>query len=184
MKIKETLLKGCFLVTPSVFEDSRGYFYESYNQQILEEAIGYPIKFIQDNQSLSSAGIIRGLHLQLGDKAQTKLLRVITGSIVDVAVDVRPHSLTFGKHVSVLLSGENKNQLLIPKGFAHGFSVLEDKTLVQYKVDNFYAPEAEAGIIYNDLDLNIDWQLPQNKIITSAKDQKLPTLVKFNEKHG
>ncbi len=181
MKIEETKLKGCFHLTPSVYEDSRGYFYESFNHRTIEESVGYPIQFVQDNQSQSSYGVIRGLHLQLGKSAQSKLLRVVSGKILDVAVDIRPDSDTYGEYISVILSGENKHQLFVPKGFVHGFSILSATAIVQYKVDNYYAPNSESGIIYNDSDLNIDWQIPSDDIKTSNKDLLLPTLKKFTK---
>ena len=179
MQIEETKLKGCFHITPKVFKDERGYFFESFNQNNFNKEVGEQVTFVQDNQSQSSFGVIRGLHLQLGDNAQAKLVRAIEGTILDVAVDLRPESATYGYHVSFILSAENKQQLFIPRGFAHGFSVLSEKATIHYKADNFYAAKAESGIIYNDKDLNIDWQLKQEEIITSQKDLLLPTLKQF-----
>jgi dTDP-4-dehydrorhamnose 3,5-epimerase len=173
MKIQETLLKGLYIVEPKVFEDTRGYFFESYNAGVLEK-FGISNRFVQDNQSKSSYGVIRGLHYQLQPKAQTKLLRVIEGKIYDVAVDVRKGSPTFGEWFGIELSAENKKQLLIPKGFAHGFSVLTETAVVFYKCDELYAPETDAGIIYNDPYLKIDWKIPVDKALVSDKDSKLP----------
>jgi dTDP-4-dehydrorhamnose 3,5-epimerase len=175
MKLQETPLKGLYIVEPKVFEDSRGYFYESYNAGVLQK-FGITTLFVQDNQSKSSYGVIRGLHYQLEPKAQTKLFRVIEGLVYDVAVDVRKGSPTFGKWFGIELSAENKKQLLIPKGFAHGFSVLSETATVFYKCDELYAPETDAGIIFNDTELNIDWKIPANKILVSDKDNKLPPL--------
>lgn len=179
MKIEETQLKGCFLITPSLFEDKRGYFYESFNKKVLENVIGYPINFVQDNQSQSSYGVVRGLHLQTGQNGQAKLVRAIQGEILDVVVDVRKHSSTYGKHSTFTLSEKNKQQLYVPKGFAHGFIVLSKKATIHYKADNYYAPQSESGIIYNDKDLNIDWKLATDDVITSEKDLLLPTLKEF-----
>lgn len=184
MKIEETELRGCFLITPSVFEDERGYFYESFNKKILEETIGHSIHFVQDNQSQSEYGVIRGLHLQLGNHAQAKLIRAIQGEILDVAIDLRPHSKTYGEYVSCILSEENKHQLFVPRGFAHGFAVLSNKATIHYKADNFYSPKAESGIVYNDLDLKIDWKIDSEDILTSNKDILLPTLKEFKNSHG
>jgi dTDP-4-dehydrorhamnose 3,5-epimerase len=174
MKILETPLTGLYIIEPKVFEDPRGYFYESYNAGSLEK-FGITNRFVQDNQSKSSYGVIRGLHYQLQPKAQAKLLRVLEGKIFDVAVDVRKGSPTFGKWYGIELSAENKKQLLIPKGFAHGFSVLSETAIVFYKCDELYAPETDAGIIYNDPQLNIDWKIPGDKVLVSDKDSKLPS---------
>ncbi len=183
MKIEDTKLNGCFLITPLLFTDNRGYFYESFNKRILDEAIGYQVNFVQDNQSQSSYGVIRGLHLQIGLDAQAKLVRVIEGEILDVVVDVRDSSSTYGMSASFELSETNKKQLFVPKGFAHGFIVLSKKATIHYKADNYYAPKSESGIIYNDKNLNIDWRLPSEDIITSEKDLLLPSLQTFkNEK--
>lgn len=184
MKIIETDLKGCFLITPNIFEDSRGYFFESFHQNIFNEAIGGKVSFIQDNQSQSSFGVIRGLHLQLGEFAQAKLVRALQGTILDVAVDLRPDSTTYGQHVSYLLSEENKQQLFVPRGFAHGISVLSENATIHYKADNFYSHKNESGVVYNDVDLTIDWQIPSDKISTSDKDILLPTLKEFTKNHG
>lgn len=173
MKAIETPLHHLFIIEPTVFEDDRGYFFESYNKsKLAREKID--IDFVQDNQSKSSFGVIRGLHYQLNPRAQTKLVRVLEGAIYDVAVDVRKNSPTYGKWFGIELSSSNKKQLLIPQGFAHGFSVLSETAIVFYKCDEFYSPESDAGIIYNDPQLNIDWKIPADKIILSEKDKQLP----------
>ncbi|WP_027126244.1 dTDP-4-dehydrorhamnose 3,5-epimerase [Gelidibacter mesophilus] len=174
MIVKETKLKGCYIIEPKVFTDNRGYFLETYNHNTFQQLTGENTRFVQDNESLSSRGVLRGLHYQLGQHAQAKLVRVIQGKVLDVAVDLRKGSPTFGEHVAIELSGENKTQFFVPKGFAHGFIVLEDDTLFSYKCDNFYNKASEAGIIYNDATLNIDWQLPDDDIIVSNKDTILP----------
>jgi dTDP-4-dehydrorhamnose 3,5-epimerase len=172
MQIIDTPIKDLYIIKPKVFEDSRGYFYEAYNKKLLTEKGIQNIDFVQDNQSKSSYGVIRGLHFQKNPKAQTKLVRVIEGTIFDVAVDCRKGSPTFGQWFGVELSAENKNQLLIPKGFAHGFSVLSNIAIVFYKCDEFYSPENDAGILYNDPLLNIDWKLPTKTQLLSEKDKK------------
>ena len=174
MVITETNLKGCFIIEPQIFKDKRGYFLESFNQKAFNEALGLDIKFVQDNESQSSKGVLRGLHYQLGKYAQAKLVRVIKGRVLDVCLDLRKESKTFGKHFSVELSEHNKTQLFVPRGFAHGFIVLENETIFSYKCDNFYNKEAETGIIYNDKDLNIDWGLADEELIISKKDLILP----------
>ncbi|GAA3588427.1 dTDP-4-dehydrorhamnose 3,5-epimerase [Flavivirga amylovorans] len=178
MRVKETKLKGCFALEPKVFEDNRGYFFESFNQNNFNKLIGQNISFIQDNESFSSKGVLRGLHYQRGEFAQAKLVRVIKGKVLDIALDIRKDSETFGQYVSLELSEENKNQLFIPRGFAHGFIVLSDTAIFSYKCDNFYNKEAEAGIIFNDKNLNIDWQLNESDFIVSEKDLILPKLEK------
>ena len=175
MIIKETKLKGCYILQPQVFNDMRGYFIESYNEKTFNKALGLSINFIQDNESESSKGVLRGLHYQLGEYAQAKLVRVIKGKVLDIVVDLRPNSKTFKEHVSIELSEENKTQFFVPRGFAHGFLVLEDETIFSYKCDNFYNKESEAGIIYNDEDLAIDWKLSKQDLIISDKDLILPT---------
>ncbi|MBC3845744.1 dTDP-4-dehydrorhamnose 3,5-epimerase [Winogradskyella echinorum] len=179
MVVKETKLKGCFILQPQVFKDKRGYFIESHNQKAFNDALGLEIDFVQDNESQSSKGVLRGLHYQVGDYAQAKLVRVIKGKVLDVVVDLRPKSPTFGEHLSVELSDKNKTQIFIPRGFAHGFLVLEDETIFSYKCDNFYNKEAETGIIYNDEDLGIDWKLSKNELIISNKDLVLPSFKSF-----
>jgi dTDP-4-dehydrorhamnose 3,5-epimerase len=172
MKVTETGFPGLKIIEPRVFEDPRGYFFESYNLEKFRDA-GIEIHFVQDNQSKSQFGVIRGLHYQNNPHAQTKLIRVLQGKIYDVAVDLRSGSPTKGKWYGVELSDENKLQLLIPKGFAHGFSVLTESTIVLYKCDAVYQPQSEAGILYNDPELKIDWKIPAGKEIISAKDKNL-----------
>ncbi|HBS86109.1 MAG: dTDP-4-dehydrorhamnose 3,5-epimerase [Bacteroidetes bacterium GWF2_38_335] len=177
MKLINTDIKDLFIIEPTVFEDERGYFYESYNLQVFNKH-NLNFNFVQDNQSRSSFGVVRGLHFQLAPYAQTKLIRVLEGKIFDVAVDIRKNSPTFGKWAGVELSSENKKQLLVPKGFAHGFSVLSPSAVVFYKCDEFYNKESEGGIIYNDKSINVDWKLDPEKMILSAKDKILPGLDK------
>lgn len=179
MKVTETYLKGCFVIEPTVFGDKRGSFFEVFNQKVFEEKTGLEVNFVQDNQSISQKGVLRGLHLQKGQFAQAKLVRVIQGKVLDVAVDVRKDSATFGKHFSIELSGENNKQLFVPRGFLHGFATLEDNTIFSYKCDNYYHKESEMGVIYNDSFLNIDWQIKTNNSIVSDKDQLLPTFLDF-----
>lgn len=173
MPFTRTHIEGLLLFEPRVFEDARGCFFEAYNRFVFQEA-GVDSHFIQDNQSHSTYGVIRGLHYQLSPYAQCKLVRVLEGRILDVAVDVRKHASTYGAVFSVELSAENRKQLLIPHGFAHGFSVLSATATVLYKCDAFYHKESEGGIIYNDADLAIDWQIPEGKQIISEKDLQLP----------
>ena len=170
MEIEQTGLKDCLIIKPRVFEDPRGYFFESFNQNTFEEKTGLSGRFVQDNQSYSSYGVIRGLHAQTGEFAQAKLVRVTKGEVLDVAVDVRPSSPTYGKHVAVRLSAENKLQLYIPRGFVHGFSVLSETAEFLYKCDNFFNKASETGVIYNDADLNIDWLIPEEDQAISDKD--------------
>ena len=179
MIFKETLLKDCYVLTPSVYSDTRGYFFESFNQSQFEEATKLQIDFIQDNQSMSSIGVLRGLHLQTGKYEQAKLVRVIKGRILDVCVDLRKNSNTFGKHFSVILDDIKNEQLFIPRGMAHGFLVLEEETIFSYKCDNYYNRESEAGIIFNDQKLNIDWGIEIENLILSDKDKNLPTFEAF-----
>ncbi|MBU2938047.1 dTDP-4-dehydrorhamnose 3,5-epimerase [Lacinutrix sp. C3R15] len=176
MKATETKLEGCFVLEPTIFEDKRGYFFESFNQEKFNTLINKNVAFVQDNESFSSKGVLRGLHYQVGAHAQAKLVRVIKGKVLDVAVDVRANSKTFGQHVAVELSEDNKKQLFVPRGFAHGFIVLSDTAIFSYKCDNLYNKESEGGIIYNDPKLNIDWQLPENELLVSQKDVVLPNL--------
>ena len=175
MKAIETKLKGCFVMEPTIFEDKRGFFYESFHQERFQELIGEKISFIQDNQSFSAKGVLRGLHYQKGEFAQAKLIRVLQGVVHDVVVDIRKSSPTFGQHFSAELSSENKRQLFIPRGFAHGFVVLSTSATFFYKCDNFYNAASEGGIIYNDPTLNINWKLPVEELIVSAKDAVLPS---------
>ena len=176
MIVKETNLEGCFIIKPKVIQDKRGYFLESFNQAVFKEGLNRDINFVQDNESYSSKGVLRGLHYQIGDYAQAKLVRVIKGKILDVVVDLRTDSPTFSKHISIELSEDNKTQLFIPRGFAHGFIVLSDTAIFSYKCDNFYNKVSEGGVIYNDKDLNIDWKLDEKEFIVSEKDLELPTL--------
>ncbi|MCH3883750.1 dTDP-4-dehydrorhamnose 3,5-epimerase [Tenacibaculum aquimarinum] len=176
MMVTKTHLQDCFVIEPKIFGDDRGYFFESFNQQVFEEKTGLLINFVQDNEAFSNRGVLRGLHFQKGAAAQAKLVRVIKGKVVDVAVDVRPKSKTYGKFFSIILSEENKKQLFVPRGFAHGYAVLEDNTIFTYKCDNYYDSSSEGGIIYNDSDLKIDWMLNENEIILSEKDKILPLL--------
>lgn len=171
MKFIETNLKGCYLIEPKVIEDGRGYFMEAFHHQKFYENTGIQSRFVQDNQSHSKYGVVRGLHMQKGEFAQAKLVRVLFGKILDVAVDVRKNSPTFGQHFSVKLSSENKKQLYIPKGFLHGFSVLSDEATVLYKCDAFYDKASEDGVHPLDIDLNIDWKIPEEQMIISEKDK-------------
>lgn len=181
MNIVETEIKGVFIIEPKVFGDNRGYFFESFSQREFESVIG-PVTFVQDNQSKSSYGVVRGLHFQKPPHAQAKLVRVVKGKVLDVAVDLRKDSPTFGKYIAVELSDENHRQVFIPKGFAHGFSVLSEEAVFQYKCDEYYAPESEAAIAWDDQDLNIDWKVPAEDVVLSAKDRNHPTLKEFISK--
>ncbi len=176
MTATETKLKGCFIIEPSVFNDPRGYFFESFNQSKFNELIGKTIDFVQDNESFSSKGVLRGLHFQTGEYAQAKLVRVVKGTVLDVVVDMRKESPTFSKHFSIELSEDNKRQLFVPRGFAHGFIVLSETAIFSYKCDNFYNKESEQGLRYDDPSLGIDWRLPASEFIISEKDLVLPTL--------
>lgn len=174
MSFITTDLPGLVIFEPKIFEDSRGYFFESYNEKLFS-ANGISTRFVQDNQSSSCYGVVRGLHYQLEPYAQVKLVRVLHGKILDVVVDIRSGSPTYGKSFGVELSEQNKKQLFIPAGFAHGFSVLSEKAEISYKCNNFYNKESEGGIIYNDSELNIDWKIPADKVIVSDKDKSLPS---------
>lgn len=174
MNFIRTEIRDVVIVEPSVHGDERGYFSETFRADKLEEFLGYKIDFVQDNESLSSKGVLRGLHYQLPPKAQTKLVRVIDGRVLDVAVDIRVGSPTFGKHVAVELSSENKRQLLIPRGFAHGFVVLSEKAIFSYKVDNYYSPENDRGLLFSDF--KIDWKLDEKEFLLSPKDRIQPKL--------
>ncbi|MEO7982892.1 MAG: dTDP-4-dehydrorhamnose 3,5-epimerase [Bacteroidota bacterium] len=179
MPFEKTGIPGLLVFEPNVFEDSRGHFFESYNEKTFREE-GIDIHWVQDNQSSSAYGVIRGLHYQLPPFAQSKLIRVLKGKILDVAVDIRKGSPTFGQVFAKKLSAKNRKQLFIPAGFAHGFSVLSEKAEVLYKCDSFYNKETEAGIIYNDAELNIDWLVPAEIAIVSGKDKALPSLAQCN----
>lgn len=175
MNFKKTAIEGVYVIEPRVFKDARGYFFEAWKKEEFEKNIG-PIEFVQDNESKSSYGVLRGLHYQKGAASQSKLVRVIKGKVLDVAVDIRKSSPTFGQHVMVELSDENKRQFFIPRGFAHGFLVLSDEAVFTYKVDNPYAPQAEAGICWNDPAIGIDWPIDPKDVLTSEKDMKQPLL--------
>ncbi len=178
MNFIRTEIPDVVICEPKVFGDHRGYFVETFREDKLEEFLGFKIDFCQDNESKSSYGVLRGLHYQLAPYAQTKLVRVITGKVLDVAVDIRKGSPSFGKYVAVELSSENKRQLLVPRGFAHGFVVLSQEATFAYKVDSYYSPECDRGIAFDDKDININWQIPHDKLSLSEKDTKQP---KFNE---
>lgn len=173
MQVTTTHIPDLKILEPRVFEDARGYFFESYNQSVFQQN-GIDLTFVQDNQSSSSYGVIRGLHYQLPPHAQTKLVRVLQGTILDVVLDIRQGSPTYGQHYAIELSAENKKQLLVPRGFAHGFSVLSERAVVLYKCDGFYNKESDAGVLYNDPSLNIDWKVPADRAIVSDKDKILP----------
>jgi dTDP-4-dehydrorhamnose 3,5-epimerase len=176
MNFIQTKLEGCYIIEPKIINDERGYFMESFNQATFQKGIGQKVHFVQDNQSFSTKGVLRGLHYQAGEHAQAKLVRVLHGDVLDVAVDIRPESETFGQYEAVLLTGENQTQFFVPRGFAHGFLVLSDTATFFYKCDNFYNKESEGGIIYNDETIAIDWQFPLEKLIISHKDKVQPTL--------
>jgi len=176
MNFLETKLRGCYIIEPTLFEDSRGSFLEAFNENKFNKGIGDKVHFVQDNQSLSTHGVIRAIHYQTGQCAQAKLVRVLSGRVLDVAVDLRTESCTYGQHIALELSAANNKQLFIPKGFGHGFSVLSKSAVFFYKCDNFYNKESEGGIIYNDETLNIDWKIPKDQIIVSEKDTLLPNL--------
>jgi dTDP-4-dehydrorhamnose 3,5-epimerase len=176
MKIETTPLKDCFIIHDTVFEDPRGYFFESFNANKFFQLTGLFLNFVQDNQSLSSKGVLRGLHFQRGEQAQAKLVRVLRGSVLDVAVDIRKDSPTFGQHFSIELSEDSHTQFFIPRGFAHGFVVLSETAVFFYKCDNYYNKSAEGGIRYNDESLGIDWKLPESEFILSEKDLNTPFL--------
>ena len=175
MNIIKTAIEGVVVIEPRVFEDKRGYFFESFSEREFSAEVG-EYHFVQSNEAKSSYGVVRGLHFQLPPHAQAKLVRVAKGRILDVAVDIRRSSPTFGKYVAVELSSDNHRQVFIPQGFAHGYSVLSEEAVVEYKCDNYYAPESEGAVAWNDADLAIDWQIPADKIILSAKDKAHPSL--------
>ncbi|MBQ4820070.1 dTDP-4-dehydrorhamnose 3,5-epimerase [Aquimarina sp. MMG016] len=176
MEIENTYLEGCFVLKPRVFKDERGSFFESFNQKTFQELTGLQTNFVQDNQSISSRGVLRGLHMQVGEYAQAKLVRVIEGEVLDVAVDVRKESKTYGNYFSIVLNDQNNYQLFVPRGFAHGFVTLSERAVFAYKCDNYYHKASESGIIYNDPDLDIDWKLDASEVLLSEKDMELLSL--------
>jgi dTDP-4-dehydrorhamnose 3,5-epimerase len=176
MNFIPTKLEDCFIIEPKVILDERGYFMESFNENTFQNGVGQKVHFVQDNQSFSSRGVFRGLHYQTGEHAQAKLVRVLEGEVLDVAVDIRPNSKTYGQYEAVLLSAKNQLQFFVPRGFAHGFLVLSETATFFYKCDNFYNKESEGGIIYNDKTVNIDWQFPLHELIISEKDKVQPTI--------
>ena len=176
MNFIPTKLSGCYIIEPKIINDDRGYFMESFNEKTFQNGIGQPVHFVQDNQSFSTKGVLRGLHYQVGEYAQAKLVRVLQGQVLDVAVDIRPDSATFGQYESVLLSGENQTQFFVPRGFAHGFLVLSETATFFYKCDNFYDKQSEGGLIYNDQTIKIDWQFPTHNLLISDKDLVQPNL--------
>ncbi len=177
MEIQHTPLKDCFVLKPRIFKDHRGTFYETYNQNLFNEVSGKDIDFVQDNQSTSTRGVLRGLHFQTGEMAQSKLVRVILGKVLDIVVDIRKDSKTFGQHFSIILDDKEQLQLFVPKGFAHGFITLSETSKFAYKCDNFYDKASEGGIIYNDATLALDWHLPKEDFIISEKDLELPSFL-------
>lgn len=179
MDVIKTSIDGVVIIEPRIFKDARGYFFESFSQREFEEKVG-KIQFVQDNESMSSYGVMRGLHFQRPPFTQSKLVRVIRGAVLDVAVDIRKNSPTYGKHVAVELTEDNHRQFFVPRGFAHGFAVLSDEAIFQYKCDNFYAPQADGGISILDGNLGIDWHIPMDKAILSEKDTKHPLLKDFD----
>lgn len=174
MEVKSTEIEGLLIIKPDVFKDDRGYFFESFSERKFKEATGVDVRFVQDNQARSTYGVVRGLHFQKGEWAQAKLVRVSEGRVLDIAVDIRPESPTYGRHVAVELSADNFLQFYIPRGFAHGYAVLSPTVVFQYKTDNYYCPESEGAILWNDPDLAIDWRLPAEEIILSGKDRMAP----------
>lgn len=181
MEFIPQFIPDVWVIKPKVHDDARGYFVETFRQDKFEDALGYKVNFTQDNESKSSKGVLRGLHFQLAPHAQSKLIRVIEGAILDIAVDIRKGSPTFGQHVAVELSGDNKNQIFVPRGFAHGFAVLTDTATIAYKVDNYYSPECDRGLAFDDRELDIDWQLPKEQLLLSDKDTQQPTLAALIE---
>ena len=179
MRVEQTPLKDCFIIHEKVHGDARGYFIETYNSRDFKAATGLELEFVQDNQSRSSKGVLRGLHMQKGAAAQAKLVRVLEGAVLDIAVDLRKGSPSFGQHFAIELTAENNKQFYVPAGFAHGFVVLSEYATFFYKVDKFYEPGNEVGIMYNDKDLNIDWQLPTSELIFSEKDKTLGSFAEY-----
>ena len=184
MRIEQTPLKDCFIIHEKVNGDARGYFIETYNQRDFKAATGLDIEFVQDNQSRSSKGVLRGLHMQRGASAQAKLVRVLEGAVLDIAVDLRKGSPSFGQHFAIELTADNHKQFFVPAGFAHGFVVLSETATFFYKVDKFYEPGNEVGIMYNDQDLNIDWRLSEGEIILSEKDKTLGSFKEYSDSLG
>ena len=182
MEIEKTKLEGCLILKPKKFHDDRGYFFESFNEEKFQELTGTSVKFVQDNQSFSTYGVLRGLHAQSGEYAQAKLVRVLKGEVLDVAVDAREDSVTFGQHVAVKLSAENNIQMYIPRGFLHGFVVLSETAVFSYKCDNYYDKPSEQGVIYNDPSIGIDWLVADEDVSLSEKDIILPTLAEVFSK--
>ena len=179
MTVEKTSIDGVLILEPRIFGDARGYFFESFNADAFREATGLDITFVQDNESCSSYGVLRGLHFQLPPHAQSKLVRVVSGSVLDVAVDLRSGSPSYGKYVSSILTGDNHRQFFIPRGFAHGFAVLSEKAVFQYKCDNLYAPDYEGALAWDDPTLSIDWQIPSDMVILSEKDKHHPAFASF-----
>ncbi len=184
MTIEQTPLKDCFIIHEKVHGDARGYFIETYNQRAFKAATGLEIEFVQDNQSRSTKGVLRGLHMQRGAAAQAKLVRVLEGAVLDIAVDLRKGSPSFGQHYAIELTADNHKQFFVPAGFAHGFVVLSETATFFYKVDKFYEPGNEVGIMYNDQDLNIDWRLSESEIILSEKDKTLGSFKEYSDSLG
>lgn len=176
MEIIKTEIEGLLIIEPTVYGDERGYFFESFNEREFREKSGFKVRFVQDNESKSCHGVVRGLHFQRPPHAQSKLVRVVEGEVLDVAVDIRKNSPTYGKHVAVRLSAESHRQFFLPKGMAHGFSVLSETAVFQYKCDDFYAPDCEGAIAWDDPDLGIDWLIPADKVVLSEKDKKHPRM--------
>jgi dTDP-4-dehydrorhamnose 3,5-epimerase len=174
LKLKKTDLEGCFILEHDIFEDDRGKFYESYNKELFESLLGFPVNFVQDNHSVSHKGVLRGLHYQHQPYEQSKLVRVVRGEVIDVVVDIRKNSPTYGRHFKIRLSQDDGISLFIPKGMAHGFLAVKDETVFVYKCDNYYRKESERGIMYNDPDLRIDWEFHQDSVVLSEKDKQLP----------
>lgn len=175
MELQKTPLKDCFILKPKVFRDERGLFYETYNQRLFEKITGLKTQFVQDNQSISSKGVLRGLHFQRGEMGQAKLIRIVKGKVLDIVVDIRKDSVTFGKSFSIVLDDREHLQLFVPRGFAHGFITLSKESIFTYKCDNYYDKTSEGGIIYNDATLALDWHLPKEEFIVSEKDTELPS---------
>jgi len=182
VKILQTHLKDCFVLTPTIFSDERGTFYETFNKNVFEKVSGQRVNFVQDNQSTSTFGVLRGLHYQIGEMAQAKLVRVIQGKVLDIVVDIREDSETFGKHFSIVLDDKKQEQLFVPQGFAHGFITLSETSKFAYKCDNFYDKASEKGIIYNDATLGLDWHLSEEDFIISEKDKLLPTFLEATKR--